>query len=280
MLGIAACRKEEGKPDPDRDRTATASRASVGGLKPEDVLRRSAGAYAALGSYQDTGEVELTYHGLVHAIDRILTWITPGADRKPGDRRPFKTLFSRPDLFRFEFETQYDDAPSDRFVVWSDGRKIRSWWTLRPDVVDEFDSLDSAITGPTGVSGGSAYNVPTLLFGRGYEGSWLERQMREAQKIVEERIDGEPCYAVEWENPDKELRRMELPAEMSGSLPTEVASRMARNTVWLSKKDFLIRRILEETEFESFRMTTKSTYRPSPNVEIARDRFEFSPPNP
>ena len=113
-----------------------------------EILERTASVYASCSSYRDCGEAVIS---LDKATERERT-------------RPFVTLFVRPDRLRYEFTSSSfrKDAPDERYVVWADGQWIQSWWSVKREVAEQ-PSISMALAGPTGVSFGSAYRVPSLL---------------------------------------------------------------------------------------------------------------------
>jgi hypothetical protein len=108
----------------------------------EEILQRLRATYASARSYADRGVVTTTFH-------------YPSRDRVT--HRPFETAFVRPDRFRFELR---DD--DERYVVWTERGRVRTAWTIAPGL-DPCMNLGLALAGATGVSGGSAHTVPTLL---------------------------------------------------------------------------------------------------------------------
>lgn len=58
-----------------------------------------------------------------------------------------------------------------RLVVWKDHDQVKSWWTVRPTVQTHRD-IGHAIGAATGVSGGSAYTIPSALM---KEAAWKGR---------------------------------------------------------------------------------------------------------
>src|SRR5690348_1665880 len=101
-----------------------------------DVLAKMAAVYAGCGTCRDRGIVQITFLS---------------ADGKRTTELPFTTAFVRPDRFRFEYQEQ---VPQRRYIVWARGKDVRTWWTIEPGVSRE-KSLDMALAGATGVSGGS-----------------------------------------------------------------------------------------------------------------------------
>ena len=211
-------------------------------LSGEEILKRMVSAYSECKSYKDEGEVTIVFRG---------------KDQTFTDHRPFTMLFVRPKLFRFEFKSRSGAGfgPWQRHVVWADGDKIRSWWTITPQV-EEFKSIESALAGPTGVSGGSATTIPRLLMpGMKYE-SGLKR-LRDAKLLGEENVNDADCYKIE---------------------ATPLGEGGSRKTLWIDKQTFLVRKIFETSEFPDFSTKDTTTYKPRVNIDIPAKEFTFEPP--
>src|SRR5688572_1820229 len=86
-------------------------------LDAGSILARMERIYAECDAYRDTGAVKTVYI----------------AD---GERntvvQPFTTAFDRPDRFRFEFLDRRGEEEFDRYLIWANGRDVRSWWDIRP----------------------------------------------------------------------------------------------------------------------------------------------------
>jgi len=72
-------------------------------IAPQDLIRRVCRKYASFQSYEDEGVVETTYDDLT---------------RSNSEKMPFKVLFRRPGLFRFEWLDYY---------LWKDGKLTVLW---------------------------------------------------------------------------------------------------------------------------------------------------------
>jgi uncharacterized protein len=170
---------------------------------PQIIIGRMAERYAAASSYQDSGVVETVVEG---ALPRRSTDVS------------FKTVFKRPQKFRFEWAQVSRLSLPGRSVVWSDGEKTFAYYTHAPDKVERPEDLGSAIAGATGVSLGSAHTVPRLLV-RGIGGfsvTGLSRVTLKGQELFE----GEECFVLEGYHPSGEAWRL-----------------------WLGKTDYLLRKV-------------------------------------
>jgi hypothetical protein len=155
-----------------------------------DIVKQMAATYAALDSYQDSGYVQTTF--------------SPGTTNGHVSLRPFKTYFRRPNLFRFEWTDRFGPDSPERFhTIWCDGKiayekypdeKIknvrRSIWHGRKGVQDD---LSLAIAGATGVSGGSAHNVSSMLMN---VGGFRYCNATAASLTGESTVDSERCLLV------------------------------------------------------------------------------------
>ena len=113
------------------------------------LLRQMCELYANCSSSRDQGQVVTKM-----VSERI-------AERT--ERKPFATHFVRPDRFRFEFRARVGASENfaSRFVVWRLDGVCGTHWSIGED--REERSLRLALAGATGVSGGSAHTVPSLL---------------------------------------------------------------------------------------------------------------------
>jgi outer membrane lipoprotein-sorting protein len=206
-------------------------------LKAQDVLDRMAKAYAGCKSYRDSGVVRTVF--------------IQGAGNRTVEK-PFTTAFVRPDRFRFEYqETQGGQAR--RYIVWRKGTEAQTWWDIKPGV-EKARSLDLALGGATGVSGGSAHTAPALLLPNEVSG-WRLTKLRDPKRIEDARLDKADCFRIQGRD--------------FGDSPT---------TVWIDKKTFLVRRIDSQKKFDKFRAEETTTYDPVVNEEVPDRALEFNLP--
>lgn len=169
---------------------------------PETIITKMALRYSAMTSYEDFGVVEM---------------VTDGPLPKRSTNIAFKTYFTRPNKFRFEWLDYASPVSTDKNVVWSDGAKAFAFYSYE-DAVEPKENLSMAIAGASGVSLGAAYTVPNLLSAGDY-GFPLTELTKLALK-AEETVEGEECYLVEGYHPHGEAWHL-----------------------WISKKDFLLRKL-------------------------------------
>jgi outer membrane lipoprotein-sorting protein len=204
-------------------------------LTAEQLLEGMAKVYANCKTYKDTGIV---------TIDLILP------QGKRTQTRPFETAFVRPDRFRFEFS---DGAPkSNRFLIWSKGKEVQTWWYAQPGIKKP-ESLRIAVAQATGVSGGSANTIPLLLMPGEIPGTSLS-SLTDVKRIADAKHNDADCFRVE------------------GKLVN------TPRTVWLDKKKFLVLRIDWQSTNAKGRSETTTTYEPVIDGQIDEKLLAFDPP--
>jgi len=159
--------------------------------------------YASISSYEDSGVVET---------------VTDGVLSKRNTDILFKTYFTRPNKFRFEWLDCRALVFSDRSVVWSDGSKSFTSHAYKPGHIETEEDLGMAVAGATGVSLGSAHTIPVMLISeiRGFVATEIKKPRVKGQEVFE----GEDCYILEGlDFGDKPLQ------------------------LWISKADSLLRKL-------------------------------------
>jgi outer membrane lipoprotein-sorting protein len=193
-------------------------------LTAQQILENMATTYATCESYRDSG------------------FVTNFFSPQHIDVKPFRTAFVRPDQFRFEYD---DPDPEKPYIVWAKGDEVRTWWYVKPGVQNP-PSLGRGIAGATGVSGGSAHTIPTLLL-PGQIGGRSMASLTDLTRLPDEPADETPCFKLQGKFADR---------------PT---------TLWLEKETYLIRRIAEDTKLAK----TTTVYQPEVNKEIPATELEF-----
>lgn len=205
-------------------------------FKAQDVLDRMAKAYESCKSYHDSGVVKTVF-------------IVAGFKR--AEEKPFTTAFVRPNRFRFEYTEKVFNS-EHRYIVWSNGKAVQTWWDIKPEVEKE-KSLSLALAGATGVSGGSAHTIPALLLPNEIEGRTL-MDLTEAKRIDDAKLDKVKCFRIEGKFADSPI------------------------TLWIDQKNFLVRRIDSQGTFDLFRTEETTTYEPAIDEEIPEKKLEFGLP--
>jgi outer membrane lipoprotein-sorting protein len=168
------------------------------------------------------------------------------------EKMPFKTYFKRPKLFRFEWIDYFPWKDGRKKVVWSNENDTFTYW--EPDTYEKEEELSLAIAGATGISRGAAHKVPTLLL----NDDPLLASLKQLKLLGEETFEGELCYRI------------------SGK-----SSASDEYELWIAKKDFLLRKLKNRTDFEDFYTITEEIHRNIKlNQPIAQDVFNFKPPIP
>lgn len=209
-------------------------------LDPEArrVLDQMSSVYANCKTYQDSGVV------------RVLLVRESG---NHATERPFTTAFVRNDRFRYEFKDLVGSSDQYyRYLIWSDGKEVRSWWDVKPGG-EKPSSLNSALHGADGVSGGSARTIPAFL---------LPRQV--------------------WPNLGDTIITVHLEdAKLDGIDCFRITGKYAGNpmTVWIEKQTYLIRRIDQRMKVEDFVVETTTTYTPVLDGDVPEKMLKFDPPD-
>ena len=106
------------------------------------------------------------------------------------------------------------------------------------------ESLGLAVAGATGVSGGSAHNIPSLLLPKEVGGRKLT-DVADTKRISDAMINETPCYRIRGTYADDPI------------------------TIWIDQETHLVRRIDTQSEFDDF--TTEETTVYDPVIDKAVD---------
>jgi outer membrane lipoprotein-sorting protein len=206
-------------------------------LTGKEILERMAKAYAGCKSYQDTGVVKTVF------IETERNW---------AEERPFTTTFVRPDRFRFEYWEKQGARHEGRYIVWRGGKQIRTWWDVRPGV-SKPPSLGRALAGATGVSGGSAHTIPSLLLPDEIGGRKLT-DMTKATRIEDAKLGDFECFRVHGDFAGNQMM------------------------LWIEKKTYLVRKIEEAEKSKDFRTLETTSYDPVIDGKVSEEVLDFKPP--
>jgi hypothetical protein len=231
-------------------------------MNPDQILAALAEVYATCGSYRDSGRV-------------VTRFLDLGGRLTDTSVKPFRTAFVRPDRFRFEYRDE--DAGGGRCIVWSDGEATRTWWYVTPGV-EEHESLGLAVAGATGVSGESAHTVPALLLPDRVRGRRLT-DLGEVVSLGDERLDEVTCYRLQGRfaaDPAAEERHRQEVLRLTGQQPERCVDGPV--TLWIDRGTFLVRRIEDHAQFETFRIEKVTTYEPATGITISEEELRFDPP--
>jgi hypothetical protein len=174
--------------------------ASGDDMDAQEIIVKMGQRYGNCMSYSDAGSVFRWDHGT----------------SKQKAEFTFRTYFSAPSRFRFEWKE--DDKLS---IVWCDGKTAYSSYSFC-DEMEICDSLELAIAGATGVSMGSAFEIPALLVPTMQEHSHHLLTIRNAEFEVDTN-SMDDCYCI------------------VGSV------NHSKTWLWVSRKDFSLKIIRDET---------------------------------
>ncbi len=216
---------------------------SPGDQNAETILAKMAETYRKCKRYSDSGMVQTTF--------------ISSDKRQRIDRKPFKTVFIRPDRFRFQFRSKIVTGQLQReniYIIFKAHDLIRSWWDLNPIVKTE-NSLSMAIAGATGVSGGASHTIPALLMPNHITGRRLT-DLQDPIRIDDEYFRNQDCFCIHGYMKDTEM------------------------IIWISKRSNLVLKIEELHNFSDFKTEKVTTYYPSIHRKIAKKSLAFNPPVP
>jgi outer membrane lipoprotein-sorting protein len=206
------------------------------------IIQRTLEVYLQCSSYRDSGKATTVFY--------------PEGRQPFTEDKPFRTAFLRPGQFRFEFESTL--LAGKRYIIWRYGDTVQTWWNAADPPLRTPQSFIAAIGGAMGVSGQSAYRVPSLLLASDISGSWAER-LRAMTPIEDGTIDGKSFYRFQ-------------------SPPRQTPDATSVETVWIDKETFLIRRAFLEGQMEDSRIEVTTDYDAAINVPIPPEQLTFAHP--
>jgi outer membrane lipoprotein-sorting protein len=209
------------------------------GMSAPAIVEKMAAQYANASSYQDTGVVQDSLAEDTNRLEEIIK---------------FKTFFARPHFLRFEWTDRDIATTEERLnVVWNDGKDTYHYYSWDDPAVERTKNIGLGIAGATGISRGSAHTVPALLMEE--IGGFRLIEMSNLSMIGEERFEGEDCYLIRGYHPHN------FPIDM-----------------WISKRDFLLRKIKKPHDDGSYQVEIRRGVRL--NEKITPETFMFKPPPP
>jgi hypothetical protein len=238
FLLVSTVFAQDSRPLGDVARQLRAEPASTTTLPPnpraDQILNLMAETYKHCTTYRDSG---------------VLT-----TNNKTFRTATFSTAFVRPDRFRFEYQMVIPViGRTQRNLVWREGQDVRSWSDDESEISNE-RSFESAIAGATGVSLGSAYEIPSLLLPDEIEGRRLT-SMKSATRLDDAKLGEINCFRVRGE-----LGKSSI-------------------TVWIDSKTLLIRKIEEAFDVDNSPAEQTTTYQPVINEQVPEQKLSFSPPS-
>ncbi len=205
------------------------------------VYERMRQAYAQAQSYVDEGEVRTG-----NSSFSLWSWFSP-------DDRPFTIAFVRGRGMRFEFREQSQRLSTwNRYVVWTDGRAVKQWWSGEPGIKTPSD-LSTALREAAGVSRGSSLAVSSLLLPSLWKGDSLADL---AQVVL--------------------LGRQRLGPADTFKLEGTTARSGHRITFWVDPRTFLVERTSIDYAGD-FPITETTIFHPLVNRPVDPDALQFKP---
>lgn len=208
----------------------------------KDIIDSSKNAYVNLEMYQDSGKVLQEFYNL------------PNNQNPYENAKYFKTDYNKNGQFNFEY---YEAGRSNSLYVINRGldNKVQSWWGVTNALTTD-RSLKDCLSAARGVSSLTSTQIPELLFSLNYSilGVNIFESLTNEKLIGLEEISGQKCYRIDG-NKIKE-----------GTI-----------SIWISKDDFLIRKIEIDQKVSNFRVKSTYQYFAKIPTSIATSVFEFRP---
>ncbi len=187
----------------------------------KDIIIKAKHAYAALSSYSDKGTAVATMGGMNGGAAFTM-------------RTAFSIHLQRPKLYRIHWSQRLFDGMTGGGAVWSDGRG--SFFVMNVDhheVKKKYSDGQLALAAGAGVSDGASSTIPEIFFGHKKLGDVLDSTNATLREGKDQALQGVDCYVVSWHT---------HPAAGHGKQP-ELASSGTTMTLWIDKKNFLIRQV-------------------------------------
>lgn len=183
---------------------------------------------------------------------------------------PFSTAFERDGRLTWRFQNPggTGTGPGWRYVVWSsDQKSASSWWTLR-DKTQQFDSLEMAFAGPTGISNGNAVTIIPLLRGERSVFAGTEGELGDGGV---EALDGVECAVIESRTSEVLTTKLWIDADF---VIRKIENTMTTNTELLRKLD------PKTPQVPPTQSKTVMTFKPVFDEKIADEVFKVDPQKP
>jgi hypothetical protein len=262
----------------------------------DELIARARRVYAECGSYADEG-------AQTRRFER-------GAGSEPHTHITelrFRTRWTRPSAFLFEYVTPPHfrtwDAPESswqRYVIWTTPGGPRSWWTIA-EKREQPESLSHALGAATGVSGGTASHIPSLLrvierpahwfpSASGFWGEVLAQDGRQCLRIPmrvgtdEQRLWLERSTGLVLRFDEKNEFTSERLRADSFRQAERMRSELAQDPANAAKYESLLRDLERRAEEnarkqpEPFTCFSSTVYRPRLDPELTEEEFAFVPP--
>ncbi|KLT63867.1 hypothetical protein [Pedobacter sp. BMA] len=161
----------------------------------------------------------------------------------------FKTAYSKTEGFNFEY--YIPNKSNSLYIINKTGNVVKSWWGIR-NKVESPVSLSAALSAAAGVSSSTSYIVPAVLFPE----EWKEKNIFKNVKAVvsgSENVNGEECYVIEGKRSEHEAIKL-----------------------WISKTDFMIRKINTDSQLDVKATRLKSDSLLNNNINSLNQRIALA----
>jgi RNA polymerase sigma factor (sigma-70 family) len=152
----------------------------------------------------------------------------------------FTIKLARPNLYRIEWQQQETSSFMNSGVVWSAGDG--DFMVMGSGNAQKQTSREMALGGATGISGGAAATIPGTFFKMNW-GNQLGSALSEKQQS-DEKVGDVDCYV--------------FTSELKGNI----------KTLWIGKKDFLIRQVENDTSAASLKKTLEDAAKRNPQMHF------------
>ena len=221
-----------------------------------DLLKRSMDLYSTLPAYADSGTAVREGPGLI-------------------DRWKFKTYFSRPRNFRFDFQGVTSqsagltmDSSSQHIVLWMIEGELQSFnQQMRShNTVGRTGNQPGELLNASAYTAGTSVLIPSLLFAKSDLPGSI-RQIREAAYAGLESVNGHRCHKIV--------------GTAAQFYPSGKMTNVREVTVWLDEQSRLVRKVFEDTPKgypagSYLRLTIQLDPQANPRLEPAN--FQFTVP--
>lgn len=221
-----------------------------------DLLKRSMDLYSTLPAYADSGTAVREGPGLV-------------------DRWKFKTYFSRPRNFRFDFQGVTSrsagltmDSSTQHIVLWMIEGELQSFnQQMRShNTVGRTGNQPGELLNASAYTAGTSVLIPSLLFAKSDLPGSI-RQIREAAYAGLESVNGHRCHKIV--------------GTAAQFYPSGKMTNVREVSVWLDAQNLLVRKVFEDTPKgypagSYLRLTIQLDPHANPTLEPAN--FQFTVP--
>jgi hypothetical protein len=221
-----------------------------------DLLKRSMDLYSTLPAYADSGTAVREGPGLV-------------------DRWKFKTYFSRPLNFRFDFQGVTSqsagltmDSSTQHIVLWMIEGELQSFnQQMRShNTVGRTGNQPGELLNASAYTAGTSVLIPSLLFAKSDLPGSI-RQIREAAYAGLESVNGHRCHKIV--------------GTAAQFYPSGKMTNVREVTVWLDEQSRLVRKVFEDTPKgypagSYLRLTIQ--FDPQANPKLDPANFQFTVP--